>query len=38
VLGVERGMEVVSRLQGVEAVVVDAEGRIYYSDGLTPPQ
>jgi thiamine biosynthesis lipoprotein len=38
VLGVERGMELVSRLPGVEAVVVDAEGRIFYSDGLTPPQ
>jgi thiamine biosynthesis lipoprotein len=38
VLGVERGMEIVSRLPGVEAVVVDAEGRIFYSDGLAPPQ
>jgi len=38
VLGVERGMEIVSRLAGVEAIIVDAEGRIYYSDGLTPPQ
>jgi FAD:protein FMN transferase len=38
VLGVERGMEIVSRLPDVEAVIVDAEGRIYYSDGLTPPQ
>ena len=26
------------RLPGVEAVVVDAEGRIFYSDGLAPPQ
>jgi thiamine biosynthesis lipoprotein len=38
VLGVERGMEIVSRLPGVEAVIVDAEGRIFYSDGLAPPQ
>jgi len=38
VLGVERGMELVARMPGVEAVVVDAEGRIFYSDGLTPPQ
>ncbi len=38
VLGVERGMEIVSRVPGVEAVIVDAEGRIYYSDGLAPPQ
>jgi thiamine biosynthesis lipoprotein len=38
VLGVERGMEIVARLPGVEAVIVDAEGRIFYSDGLVPPQ
>lgn len=38
VLGVERGMELVSRLPGVEAVIVDKDGRIFYSDGLTPPQ
>jgi thiamine biosynthesis lipoprotein len=38
VLGVERGMELVSRLPDVEAVVVDADGRIFYSDGLAPPQ
>jgi thiamine biosynthesis lipoprotein len=38
VLGVERGMELVSRLPGVEAVIVDKDGLIFYSDGLTPPQ
>jgi thiamine biosynthesis lipoprotein len=38
VLGVERGMQLVARLPGVEAVVVDAEGRIFYSDGLAQPQ
>lgn len=38
VLGVERGMELVGRLPGVEAVVVDEHGRIYYSSGLAPPQ
>ncbi len=38
VLGVERGMALVSRLPGVEAVIVDGNGRIFYSDGLTPPQ
>jgi FAD:protein FMN transferase len=38
VLGVERGMELVSRLPGVEAVIVDKDGRIFYSDGLAPPQ
>jgi len=38
VLGVERGMQLIARLPGVEAVVVDDEGRIYYSDGLAQPQ
>jgi thiamine biosynthesis lipoprotein len=38
VLGVERGMLLIARLPGVEAVMVDDEGRIYYSDGLAPPQ
>jgi len=38
VLGVERGMRLIARLPGVEAVVVDDQGRIYYSDGLAPPQ
>ena len=38
VLGVERGMQLVGRLPGIEAVVVDKDGHIYYSDGLTPPQ
>jgi thiamine biosynthesis lipoprotein len=38
VLGVERGMELVSRLPGVEAVIVDKDGRIFYSAGLAPPQ
>jgi thiamine biosynthesis lipoprotein len=37
VLGVERGMQLIARLPGVEAVIVDAEGRVYYSDGLAPP-
>jgi thiamine biosynthesis lipoprotein len=36
-LGVERGMELVSRLPDVEAVIVDRDGRIYYTDGLAPP-
>jgi thiamine biosynthesis lipoprotein len=34
VLGVERGMAIVESLPGVDAVVVDAGGRLHYSDGL----
>jgi thiamine biosynthesis lipoprotein len=37
VLGVERGMALVAGLPDVEAVIVDREGRIYYSDGLAQP-
>ena len=38
VLGVEHGMRLIAQLPGVEAVVVDDQGRIYYSDGLAQPQ
>jgi thiamine biosynthesis lipoprotein len=38
VLGVEHGMRLITQLPGVEAVVVDDQGRIYYSDGLAQPQ
>jgi FAD:protein FMN transferase len=34
VLGVERGMQIVSTLPGVDAVVVDAQGQLHYSAGL----
>jgi thiamine biosynthesis lipoprotein len=38
ILGVERGMEFVRRVKDAEAIIVDNEGRIFYSDGLAPPQ
>jgi FAD:protein FMN transferase len=34
VKGAERGLELISSLQGVDAVVVDAEGGLHYSSGL----
>jgi thiamine biosynthesis lipoprotein len=34
VLGPERGMELVEHLQDVEAIIVDAEGRVLISSGL----
>jgi FAD:protein FMN transferase len=34
VLGVERGMQIVASLPGVDAVVVDAQGQLHYSAGL----
>lgn len=36
VMGVARGLELVESLQGVDAVVVDAEGTLHYSSGLLP--
>jgi thiamine biosynthesis lipoprotein len=36
ILGVQRGMEFVKRVGGVEAVIVDNEGQIFYSQGLEP--
>jgi FAD:protein FMN transferase len=36
ILGVERGMEYVRRVGGVEAVIVDSQGQIFYSPGLEP--
>jgi thiamine biosynthesis lipoprotein len=38
VLGVERGMQLVASLPGVDAVIVDKDGNVFYSDGLAPPQ
>jgi thiamine biosynthesis lipoprotein len=38
ILGVERGMEYVRRAGDVEAVIVDNQGRVYYSPGLEPAQ
>jgi thiamine biosynthesis lipoprotein len=34
VLGVERGLSLLETMPGVDAVVVDAEGRLHYSSGL----
>jgi thiamine biosynthesis lipoprotein len=34
VLGAERGMELVASMEGVDAIVVDAEGRLHFSSGL----
>jgi thiamine biosynthesis lipoprotein len=35
VLGVERGMELIESLQGVDAIVVDAAGELHYSSGMS---
>lgn len=37
VLGVEQGLRLVHAQQGIDAVIVDAAGKLHYSDGLLNP-
>jgi FAD:protein FMN transferase len=38
VLGVERGMQIIDRIPGVDAIVIDDKGRMFYSRNLQPPE
>lgn len=38
VMGVDRGLKLIAGLPDYESIVIDAEGQIYYSDGLAPPE
>ena len=38
VLGVDQGLTLISTLPDYEGVVIDADGRLFYSDGLQPPE
>jgi thiamine biosynthesis lipoprotein len=38
VMGVERGLGLIHTLPAYEAVMVDADGKLFYSDGLTVPE
>lgn len=38
VMGVDNGLRLIATLPDYEGVVIDAEGRLYYSDGLQPPE
>ena len=38
VMGVDQGLRLISTLPDYEGIVIDAAGRMYYSDGLQPPQ
>jgi FAD:protein FMN transferase len=38
VMGVDHGLRLIATLPDYEGVVIDAEGRLYYSDGLEPPE
>ncbi|HZD53641.1 MAG TPA: FAD:protein FMN transferase [Woeseiaceae bacterium] len=37
VMGVDQGLRLIATLPDYEGIVIDAEGRLFYSDGLTPP-
>jgi thiamine biosynthesis lipoprotein len=38
VMGVEQGLTLIATLPDYESIVIDADGRIFYSDGLQPPE
>ena len=38
VMGVERGLTLIGTLPGYEGIVIDAAGKVYYSDGLMQPE
>lgn len=38
VLGVDDGLRLIATLPDYEAIVIDADGKLYYSDGLRPPE
>jgi len=37
VLGVDQGLRLIATLPDYEGIVIDAEGQLFYSDGLQPP-
>jgi thiamine biosynthesis lipoprotein len=38
VMGVHKGLTLISTLPDYESVVIDAEGQVFFSDGLAPPE
>jgi len=38
VLGVDQGLRLISTLPDYEGIVIDADGAMFYSDGLRPPE
>jgi thiamine biosynthesis lipoprotein len=37
IMGVDQGLRLIATLPDYEGIVIDAEGRLFYSDGLRPP-
>jgi thiamine biosynthesis lipoprotein len=38
VMGVDQGLRLIATLPDYEGIVIDADGQMFYSDGLQPPQ
>jgi len=38
VMGVDQGLRLIATLPDYESIVIDSDGRIYYSDGLQRPE
>ena len=38
VMGPEKGLALINRLPGFDAVIITTQGKVLYSNGLTPPQ
>lgn len=38
VMGVDQGLRLIATLPDYEGIVIDAEGQLFYSDGLRPPE
>ncbi|MCW8909358.1 MAG: FAD:protein FMN transferase [Gammaproteobacteria bacterium] len=38
VLGAKKGLALINRLEGVDAVIIDSKGTMHYSSGLLPPE
>jgi thiamine biosynthesis lipoprotein len=38
VMGVDQGLRLLATLPDYEGIVIDDEGRLFYSDGLQPPE
>jgi len=38
VLGVKRGLALIEALNGFDAIIIDSQGKVHYSQGLMPPK
>jgi thiamine biosynthesis lipoprotein len=38
IMGVDKGLKLIATLPDYEGIVIDSDGRLFYSDGLRPPE